>query len=264
MPSDDPWREGLTTIGNSRRSSMAGERVRRAQLAERGLGEGDEVRAWGCPAAWRRCLVMTLSMAREQARTPDPVYGISRISRSSCTVPSSPSRPCRATKTTSGRSSRSRRIRSLPTSTDTTSWPSRVERVLHVGARAKRHLALQRAPSLEDGDPAHAPSARAPAVALAAQLDDPRPGLGVVLLARDLQLLGADRGHLAGERAVQLHLLGDDLADPADALADPLLAGGREVQPHRVVRRGRRGRRRRRARTPRCRAAPGPGGRWCR
>src|SRR3712207_7710510 len=44
---------------------------------------------------------------------------------------------------------------------------------------------------------------------------------------------GRSRRRRAGERPVQLHLLAHDLADPADALADVVLADAREVEPHR-------------------------------
>ena len=157
-------------------------------------------------------------MQRMQADGPEAVYGIPSSSSSSWTVPSSPPRPCSATNATSGRASPSRSTRSGPTSIATTSWPSRSQRVLHARARAQRDLPLERVAALEDRD-LH-PALRRSGSTREAGSED---GLG----------RRPRRGRLgAGQRAVERDLLADDLADPADALADRVVADAREVQPH--------------------------------
>ncbi len=109
-----------------------------------------------------------------------------------------------------------------------------LERVLHARARAQRHLALERAAALEDRDPAHCASGAPPRRPGSRQLDHRAAGL---LLGSGAPACSRRRTRpaLAGERAVERHLLLDHLADPADALADPLLVRAGEVQPHRVV-----------------------------
>ncbi len=93
--------------------------------------------------------------------------------------------------------------------------PEPLQRVLDAGGRAQRHLPLERAPALEDGDTAHAVRRRS--------CDDvgrrgARPSAG-----RDLP----------GEGRVEADLLRDDLADPSDALTDRVLVDPRVVQAHR-------------------------------
>src|SRR4051794_11047023 len=177
------------------------------------------------------------------ADTPEPVYGMPAISRSSCTVPSSPSRPCRATKATSGRCARRRSTRSEPTSTPTTSWPRR--------CRASSTRAPERIDTLRSRErppfrtatliSPPTPFANAQRSRVGRRASAPSSGLAprlstwqlqhVVRLLRLVPLLRCRCP--AGERAEQLDLLAHDLADAPHALADVLLADAREVQAHR-------------------------------
>src|SRR4051794_17673608 len=156
------------------------------------------------------------------ADTPEPVYGMPAISRSSCTVPSSPSRPCRATKATSGRCARRRSTRSEPTSTPTTSWPRR--------SSASSTRAPERSDTLRSSErPPLRTATRLMSRPLLAR--PPRQLQHVVGLRRGR--LRARRRRATGQRAEQLDLLAHDLADAPHALADVLLADAREVQAHR-------------------------------
>ena len=93
---------------------------------------------------------------------------------------------------------------------------------MHLRRGAQRDVALERAAALEQRDPAHCARRRRGSTF----------GRGVGLLGGGRR---APRGRRlrAGQRAVERDLLGHDLADPPDALADVVLADAREVQPHR-------------------------------
>ena len=170
-------------------------------------------------------------MARTQASTPEPVYGMSRISSSSCTVPSSPSRPCIAMKATSGDASRSRWIRSRPTSSATTSWPSRSSAS---STRAPERSDTCRSSERPPFSTATLLTSPPPAASARDRLGSGSTSSPAVASARR-RLVDPHRLVLPGERAVELDLLGHDLADAADALADRVLVGAGEVQPHRVA-----------------------------
>ena len=150
-------------------------------------------------------------------------------------MPSSPSRPCRARKQTSGASSRSRRTRSWSTSMPCDSWPRRLSASSTRApersetSRSSERPPLRTATRLMAGGP----SARASGwscgrAAAAARRPAPDRASGAVASARR-----AGAGREPGQRAEQLQLLGDDLADAPDALADVRVADAGEVQPHR-------------------------------
>src|SRR5947209_17871017 len=166
------------------------------------------------------------------AETPEPVCRIPITSSSSWIVPSSPSRPCRAMNAISGRAASICSTRSPPTSTGTTSCPSRSS------------ASWTRAPDRSDTwrSSERPPLSTATLIelslgALARQPQDVAERLRVrrsVRLARSaVQLRGLHDGMLAGERSVQGDLLAHDLAQALDTLADLVLADAREVQAHR-------------------------------
>ncbi len=81
MPSVDPSCAGFTNTGRPRRSSTRAQSVSGSAMAKRGVG---------MPAAIHTSFVRHLSMARAEAITPLPVYGMPITSSAPCTVPSSP------------------------------------------------------------------------------------------------------------------------------------------------------------------------------
>ena len=170
-------------------------------------------------------------MQRAQAATPGPVKGMPRISSSSCAVPSSPPTPCMATKATSGRSALSRLTRSPPASSGTHLVAEPLERVLDPGSGAQRDAALQRAAAFEDRD-LHPPPRRPCGRGGRLRLRRRTAGSSRRSVAR---FAVADSVACSGQRLVELDLLGDHLADPADALADLVLVAAGEVEPHRVA-----------------------------
>ena len=166
-------------------------------------------------------------MQRAQAATPGPVKGMPRISSSSCTVPSSPPRPCMATKATSGRSA-VQPLDQVAAGVDRDHLvPEPLQRVLDPGAGAQRDAPLQRPPALQDGD-LHADPRR-----LAERQDV--PALALPPAREPAPPAPARRPCSPCQGVVQLDLLGDHLADPADALADLVLADAGEVEPHRAA-----------------------------
>ena len=72
MPSAEPPAAGFTTIGNSSRSSMSGS-ASAAPSSRNAVSEKAKNSGVGMPAVVSRCLASTLSIAREQPSTPDPV-----------------------------------------------------------------------------------------------------------------------------------------------------------------------------------------------
>ena len=120
---------------------------------------------------------------------------------------------------TSGRSRCSVATSSAPTSIEHQLVAERDERVLDPRAAAHRDLALQATAALEDRD-LH--SARAPEGTTEPSADPAAPG-------REAE----EAGGTLVMRLVELDLLGDHGADPADALADLVRRRGREVEPHR-------------------------------
>ena len=87
--------------------------------------------ATGRPAARYTFLVRSLSIAKDDANTPECVYGRPIHSRMPCTQPSSPQRPCRPLNTTSGAISERRIGRSRPASTSITSNPTSRKAAAH-------------------------------------------------------------------------------------------------------------------------------------
>ena len=140
-------------------------------------------------------------MARMQASTPEPVYGMSRISSSSWTVPSSPSRPCMAMNATSG---------------------ARVAQALRSGRRRRRSRpprgraapARPRTRAPERSDTWR--SSERPPLRTATRLTSPSPAARARRAPADAarcrrRASGRSHAHrrpLAGERPVQLDLLG--------------------------------------------------------
>ncbi len=124
MPSAEPCFAGFTTSGRPRRSRMSG--IASPAPSSRNASWLNAYHGGvSIPAAAKCAFATTLSVARSHASTPGPVYGISRISSSSWTVPSSPPLPCRAMNAASGRSARSVRTMCWSTSSSRTSCPSR-------------------------------------------------------------------------------------------------------------------------------------------
>ena len=170
-------------------------------------------------------------MHRMHEATPGPVYGMPRISSSSCGVPSSPPGPCRAMKATSGRSSLSERTRSASASRGTTSWPSE--------ARASSTRAPERSDTCRSSElppfstATFMTSTAATGGAAARQPAEPRASGDPV--APDAERRRRRNCVLGGDRLVQPDLLADDGADPPDALADLVVVGPGEVQPHGVA-----------------------------
>src|ERR1700727_2258642 len=179
------------------------------------------------------------------AETPEPVYGMPRISSSSWTVPSSPSRPCSATNATSGRSPLSSSTRPGPTSTGRTSWPSRCSASWTRAPdrsdtwRSSERPPLRTATRLTDA--ASRPLSSAGALGGQPQdlrellLDHTVVAVGLARRRGRTSLLRGgvdvtagmgrlDRRSRPGQRAVHRHLFADDLADPPDPLPDPVLA----------------------------------------
>ena len=115
------------------------------------------------------------------------------------------------------------------------------DRLLDPRARLQGDGPLERAPALEDSDlhPGSVPerfpgngrtspdggSGPAPSA----------PGSEAERSERVVVLLGSHDLEAAGHRLVEVDLLVDDGADPADPLADLVLGLGREVEPHRAA-----------------------------
>src|SRR3954452_17835046 len=220
-PSADPWAAGLTTSWKPRRASIS-SRASAAPSSRNAVELNATQSGVGSPAARSRCLASTLSMHRMQEATPDPVYGMSRISSSSWGVPSSPLGPWRAMKATSGRSSLSERTSPASASMGITSWPS--------DTSASSTRAPERSETCR--------SSELPPFSTATFMRE--SGLPVGATEWDhIRRLGAfrrrDHAVLGGDRLVQPDLLPDDGADPADPLADLVLVRSREVQAHRVA-----------------------------
>ncbi len=72
IPSAEPWSAGLTTRGNPRRSSIApSASAAPSSLNAVSLKESES--GVGIPASRSACFARTLSEARTQAATPEPV-----------------------------------------------------------------------------------------------------------------------------------------------------------------------------------------------
>src|SRR5258707_1072066 len=180
------------------------------------------------------------------AETPEAVYGIARISSSSCTAPSSPSRPCRATNATSGAACSRRCTRSPPTSIAGAWGPSRssasstrapdLSDTCRSSERpplstATRLIARRLCVSTPTGSLLVRARRPLPCRAPLRQRDDVGELAGRARL-RLGQCVGRRRRPGAGQRAVEADLLAHGLADATDPLAGLLLADAGEVQPH--------------------------------
>ena len=219
MPSAEPWPAGLTTIGKSRRSSIAGSASRGAELLERGLAERVEVGRRHAGVA-----------QRVLGDAPCPCSGCRPTGRRRCTgsraARAAPG-PCRPRRR--GRAAPRTRRRGAPRRAGprgpgrrrsrTTSWPSR--------SSASSTRAPERSETCRSSEspPLRTATFIRPCAAAAARATSGS--------ARRLGAPAAARRRLgAGQRAVERDLLADDLADPPDALADRVVADAGEVQPH--------------------------------
>ena len=72
MPRAEPWLEGLTTSGKPSRASI-GASVSAAPRLRKAVSLKATKSGVGMPASSIRCLARTLSVARMQASTPEPV-----------------------------------------------------------------------------------------------------------------------------------------------------------------------------------------------
>jgi hypothetical protein len=72
IPSAEPWLDGFTTIGKSRRSSIAPS-ASAAPSSRNAVSLNAKNSGVGIPASIIRCLASTLSIERTQASTPEPV-----------------------------------------------------------------------------------------------------------------------------------------------------------------------------------------------
>ena len=175
---------------------------------------------------------MTLSVARAHAAGPSRC----RESRRSRAAPARcrPRRRGRASPRTPrpAPASRSRGIRSVDTSMGTTSWPSR--------PRASSTRAPERSETDRSSERPPLSTTTRLTCAWRGARGPRRMGAGARARPRSrsrrrVVVRAPARRPPPGERPVQLHLLGHDLADATDPLADLVVVAGGEAQPQRVA-----------------------------
>ena len=167
-------------------------------------------------------------MQRTQAATPGPVYGMPRISSSYCAVPSSPPRPVQGDEGDVGLARRAAADEAPSASIARTSWPSAPSASSTRAPERSETARSSERPPLRTATFTSSPSA-----ALRNGKDVRRSG-SPSSSAR-ARACRASRPGCSGHRLVEIDLLGDDRADPADPLADLVLVWAGEVEPHRAA-----------------------------